>query len=114
MASVSVLACNALWARLIFAESNWKCLWLRLVAMAIGSLPPRQYTTDVHVAGFHVHRLGPLAEARPAPDDTVYVTLSRVCTRRCLPSARNTSASWTQSPWAWFRGVPKTSPAREP
>jgi hypothetical protein len=58
MASVSVLACNAFWARLIFAESNWKCLWLRYVAVAIESLPPVQYITDVHSVTFYVHYLG--------------------------------------------------------
>jgi len=35
MASVSVLARNALWARLIFTESNWKCLCDRLFAVAM-------------------------------------------------------------------------------
>ena len=37
MASVSVLACNARWARLILAESNWKCLWVRLITAVIES-----------------------------------------------------------------------------
>ena len=55
MASVSVFPCHAFWARLILAESNWKCLWLRLAAVAIESLPPEPAHADVHTINVYVH-----------------------------------------------------------
>ena len=58
MASVSVFACKAFWARLIFAESTGSACGFAWSQWPLARLLLSQYITDVHAIQFYVHYLG--------------------------------------------------------